>query len=119
MDLIGKMYKKIFKVNVIYRMKGRIRVNIPHIREVCDTCGVSQKEITEIINLIKGINKAEFNPITENILILYDETITKENEIIHSMKKIVDILISNREELMSEKLQDFNKVLQKIKSTLS
>ncbi len=115
MNLITNMYKKFFKINIISSIKGRVRLNVPYINSICKQWNISEKEIVSIISLIEGINKIEFNSITENILILYDYSLIKESELIIYIKKLVDIIIFNEKQILSAKSHSFDKALEIIR----
>lgn len=85
------------KVNVIHSSYGRLRISIPLTKKIPKRWQYDKKYLDFFIK--KGINSLDFNYVTGNLLIIYnEEEITKE-EILSLIKRIINISKENINEL--------------------
>ena len=68
----------------VHALEGRLRIKIPEVK------GASWKarEVEEHLQLLAGLEEVSANPLTGNVLILYNPRLVGEDEIILALKEL-------------------------------
>ena len=78
---LKKTYHLFNQVRVVHSIPGRIRLLIPSLDKFPEQMKKHEGYITDIIKLKNGINSIEYSYLTSKILIEYDKTKLKEQEV--------------------------------------
>lgn len=95
--LLKKTYLMFNKVKVVHSIPGRIRLFIPSLDNFPEQMKKYQNYITSIIKLKAGINTIDYSYTTSKILIEYDKTKLKEQDIVDWLNKIWKIIVDNED----------------------
>lgn len=95
--LLKKTYLMFNKVKVVHSIPGRIRLFIPALDQFPEQMKKYDNYITSIIKLKTGINTIEYSYTTSKILIEYDRTRLKEQDIVNWLNKIWKIIVDNED----------------------
>ncbi len=96
-DIIFNMHVK-FKV--VHSIPGRLRIHVPSAKKIPKSWQFDQ-EYFELFSCIPGLTKIEFNYVTHNALITYDNKLTNDQKIIANLKEITKLAHNNKEKLAS------------------
>ena len=96
-NLLKKTYLMFNKVKVVHSIPGRIRLFIPSLDQFPEQMKKYENYITAIIKLKAGINNIEYSYTTSKILVEYDKTKLKEEDIVNWLNKIWKIIVDNED----------------------
>lgn len=96
-NLLKKTYLIFNKVKVVHSIPGRIRLFIPSLDQFPEQMKKYENYITAIIKLKAGINNIEYSYTTSKILVEYDKTKLKEEDIVNWLNKIWKIIVDNED----------------------
>lgn len=96
-NLLKKTYLMFNKVKVVHSIPGRIRLFIPSLDQFPEQIKKYENYITAIIKLKAGINNIEYSYTTSKILVEYDKTKLKEEDIVNWLNKIWKIIVDNED----------------------
>lgn len=96
-DILKKTYLIFNKVKVVHSIPGRIRLFIPSLDQFPEQMKKYENYITAIIKLKAGINNIEYSYTTSKILVEYDKTKLKEEDIVNWLNKIWKIIVDNED----------------------
>lgn len=96
-NLLKKTYLMFNKVKVVHSIPGRIRLFIPSLDQFPEQMKKYENYITAIIKLKVGINNIEYSYTTSKILVEYDKTKLKEEDIVNWLNKIWKIIVDNED----------------------
>ena len=96
-NLLKKTYLMFNKVKVVHSIPGRIRLFIPSLDQFPEQMKKYENYITAIIKLKAGINNIEYSYTTSKILVGYDKTKLKEEDIVNWLNKIWKIIVDNED----------------------
>ena len=96
-NLLKKTYLMFNKVKVVHSIPGRIRLFIPSLDQFPEKMKKYENYITAIIKLKAGINNIEYSYTTSKILVEYDKTKLKEEDIVNWLNKIWKIIVDNED----------------------
>lgn len=99
MGFVEKFMLSFFKFKVVHSIPGRLRVSVPALKNTPQSFQIDPQKITSLIKEVKGIKEADYNYISGNALISYDMDIINEKEILDLAKKILQILLNNKNQL--------------------
>lgn len=96
-DIIFNMHMN-FKI--IHSIPGRMRIHVPIAKKIPTEWEFNNSHL-DIVKIIRGISKLEFNYVTSNALITYNPNITGDKKIIADLKQIASIANKYKKELMA------------------
>ena len=96
-NILKKTYLMFNKVKVVHSIPGRIRLFIPSLDQFPEQMKKYENYITAIIKLKAGINNIEYSYTTSKILVEYDKTKLKEEDIVNWLNKIWKIIVDNED----------------------
>ncbi len=96
-NLLKKTYLMFNKVKVVHSIPGRIRLFIPSLDQFPEQMKKYENYITAIIKLKAGINNIEYSYTTSKILVEYNKTKLKEEDIVNWLNKIWKIIVDNED----------------------
>jgi copper chaperone CopZ len=68
----------------VHALEGRLRIKIPEVKGT----PLRAREVENHLQLLTGMNEVSANPITGNVLILYDPRLLREDQIISTLKEL-------------------------------
>jgi len=68
----------------VHALEGRLRIKIPEVKGR----PLQAREVESHLQLLTGMMEVSANPITGNVLILYDPSLLRENQIISTLKEL-------------------------------
>ena len=96
-NMLKKTYLMFNKVKVVHSIPGRVRLLIPSLDKFPEQMKKYESYITGIIKLKTGINNIEYSYLTSKVLIEYDKTKLKEQDIVNWLNKIWKIIVDNED----------------------
>ena len=96
-NMLKKTYLMFNKVKVVHSIPGRIRLLIPSLDKFPEERKKHEHYISAIIKLKDGIKSIEYSYLTSKILIEYDKTKLKEQDIVDWLNKIWKIIVDNED----------------------
>ena len=96
-NILKKTYLMFNKVKVVHSIPGRIRLLIPSLDKFPEQMKKYEHYITAIIKLKNGIKSVEYSYLTSKVLIEYDKTKLKEQDIVDWLNKIWKIIVDNED----------------------
>ncbi len=118
MGIVDILVKHKFKIHILHRLEGRLRIHIPILMMVKDSSIVAVEEINELLFLVPGVNSMEPNFITGNVLIQYNSDELSESTITKCFEVIVETIFLYRERLSRLSSTEGDKFAQKLKQYL-
>ena len=97
------------KVKVVHSIPGRIRLLIPSLDKFPEEMKKHEHYISAIIKLKDGIKSIEYSYLTSKILIEYDKTKLKEQDIVNWLNKIWKIIVDNEDVYQGMSVDDVDK----------
>ena len=101
------------KVKVVHSIPGRIRLFIPSLDQFPEQMKKYENYITAIIKLKAGINNIEYSYTTSKILVEYDKTKLKEEDIVNWLNKIWKIIVDNEDVYYGMSMDEVEKNVKK------
>ena len=108
-NILKQTYLMFNKVKVVHSIPGRIRLLIPSLDKFPEQMKKHEHYITTIIKLKNGIKSVEFSYLTSKILIEYDKTKLKEQDIVDWLNKIWKIIVDNEDVYQGMSVDDVEK----------
>jgi len=68
----------------VHALEGRLRIKIPEVKGA----PLQAREVESHLQLLTGMMEVSANPITGNVLILYDPSLLREDQIISTLKEL-------------------------------
>jgi hypothetical protein len=68
----------------VHALEGRLRIKIPEVKGA----PLQAREVESHLQLLTGMMEASANPITGNVLILYDPRLLREDQIISTLMEL-------------------------------
>lgn len=112
-NLLKKTYLMFNKVKVVHSIPGRIRLFIPSLDQFPEQMKKYENYITAIIKLKSGINNIEYSYTTSKILVEYDKTKLKEEDIVNWLNKIWKIIVDNEDVYYGMSMDEVEKNVKK------
>jgi len=112
-NLLKKTYLMFNKVKVVHSIPGRIRLFIPSLDQFPEQMKKYENYITAIIKLKAGINNIEYSYTTSKILVEYDKTKLKEEDIVNWLNKIWKIIVDNEDVYYGMSMDEVEKNVKK------
>ena len=117
-NLLKKTYLMFNKVKVVHSIPGRIRLFIPSLDQFPEQMKKYENYITAIIKLKSGINNIEYSYTTSKILVEYDKTKLKEEDIVNWLNKIWKIIVDNEDVYYGMSMDEVEKNVKKFHEML-
>ena len=112
-NILKKTYLMFNKVKVVHSIPGRIRLFIPSLDQFPEQMKKYENYITAIIKLKAGINNIEYSYTTSKILVEYDKTKLKEEDIVNWLNKIWKIIVDNEDVYYGMSMDEVEKNVKK------
>jgi hypothetical protein len=68
----------------VHALEGRLRIKIPEVKAAPSQA----REVESHLQLLTGMEEVAANPLTGNVLILYDPTLLREDQIISTLQEL-------------------------------
>jgi hypothetical protein len=68
----------------VHALEGRLRIKIPEVKGA----PYQAREVESHLQLLTGMEEVTANPLTGNVLILYDPTLLREDQIISTLQEL-------------------------------
>jgi hypothetical protein len=68
----------------VHALEGRLRIKIPEVKGAPNQA----REVESHLHLLTGMEEVSANPITGNVLILYDPSLLREDQIISTLQDL-------------------------------
>ncbi len=96
--ILQKVVDLAIKIKVIESIPGRLRVHVPKIKKIPKEYWVDDENLTSVFSVIEGVKSVSFCYFTGNVIFVYDPEITEENKILRTVRRMIQIAVSNRKE---------------------
>jgi len=101
-DILFNMH---IKVKVVHSIPGRLRLHVPFAKKIPAEWRVDDVYF-EVFKCIHGVSEFEFNYITSNALIKYDNKATNEKKIIENLKAMTKLANKHRQKLSEYSIEE-------------
>lgn len=105
MSIKSNLVLKFLKIKILSSIPGRLRLNIPNYKALLNQSSLEDKNVIELLKLIHGVHTVEFNPHTENFLILYNQEVSNEKDIIKIIKETIASIVSYMDEMKRDSIE--------------
>ena len=99
MTLANACLRLLFKPRVLHRLPGRLRIHLPSLKKILRGRPEIEDLITALIAVPDQIREVRIDPVTANVLILYDADGVGEDEILAYINALFEIILRSRGQL--------------------
>lgn len=118
MNLLENLYERMIKINIVHSISGRLRLNIPSMKEIPKAWQVDSFAVTQLIEAIPGVKEATYSYVTGSAIILYDPNRIDEEKIIKSLKSMIRIVGAHKTQLENTKIEELDETVRKMKEVI-
>ena len=118
MTLLDNLYERLIKITIVHSISGRLRLNIPSMKEIPKAWQVDSLAVTQLIEAIPGVKEAAYSYVTGSAVILYDPNLIDEKKIIKSLKAMIRIVGTHKTQLENTKLEELDETVRKMKDVI-
>ncbi len=104
------------RVRVVHRLPGRLRLHIPLLGHVPDAWRPSFGLLEQILLIPNGMSAVHIEPMTGNVLIVYDPDCLREQDILDGLKAALAWARRHQTHLAALKHEDAERLIRTIKS---